>query len=306
MERKILTYGSFLFVVILLLNCTGRETEGDAAVMARVGEEQLTVEDARQQIPEFIYREDTVSALSRYRDEWIRRKVLLHEAERLNLAREEGIRKKLQQAREEVLIEGLKDYVIRDFEDDMEVSDEEARSFYQANKNQFILNEEFVRFRHIEAENLESARAARRELMQGIEWPEVARKYDVDPENKIRTSEQYWPISMALGDLDQLNGYLRRIGNTEISNIERINGNYHFVQQVDTRAEGEQPDLEWLIEQIKDWLELRKKNRHFSSFVQNLYLKAESNNEVEVFNVLSTNNKPNIIPDTLETNSTNE
>lgn len=300
-------YLYLLFLAVFIISCSDTESvEGDQ-VLARVGNERLTLDDARNQIPGFVFNEDSVVALTQYRDEWIQKKVLLQEADRINLAQQRSIQEKMQNAHQEVLVEGLKDYVIKDYEEDLQVSDEEARSYYQANKNQFILNEEFVRFRHVETEDMVSARAAKRELMQGIEWPEVARKYSIDPETKIRQSEQYWPISMALADYNILNHYLSLIGNTEISQIERINGNYHFVQLRDTRAEGEHPELDWLIEQIKDWLLLRKKKRHFSSYVKNLYLKAQSNNEVEIFNILpETDNQNSVINDTLQTNSTNE
>jgi hypothetical protein len=79
------------------------------------------------------------------------------------------------------------------------------------------------------------------------------------------------------------------------------------VQLIDERAKGEHPDLNWLIEQIKDWMLLNKRSRHFKSYVQNLYLKAESNNEVETFNVLPVNpNQQSTVSDTLEITSTDE
>lgn len=275
--------------------------------LARVGNEYLTIDEAKAAIPDFLFQEDSVEALNKYRDDWMQQQVLLQEARRLGLSQKEEVRKKLQRAREEVLREALKDFVIGSKQDEVTVTDEEARTFYQTNKDKFTLDEKFVRFRHLRAQTIKAARAAKQDLLDGVSWPDVAQEYAIDSEAAIEESEQFWPLSMALNDISIMNRYLNIIGQNEISPIQRVNGVYHFVQLIDNRAEGEQPDLEWLIAKIKNWMRLNKQRRNFSSYVKNLYLKAKSNNEVESFNVLP--NQPNqnsTFEDTLESNSTNE
>jgi len=293
--------------LVLILGCNSVSRDNGPERLARVGNEYLTVEQAQNRIPEFMFREDSVSALRSYRDRWIEQRLMLQEAERLQLRQRPEIQQKLREAQLEVLTQALKDVVISNYEENLEVTDDEARNYYQAHKDQFILNERFVRYRHIIAEDLESARAAKRELMQAVPWPEVARTYSINPEAKITESEQFWPISMALADINIMNRYLQIIGQTEISPIQRVNGSYHFVQLMESRAEGEHPELDWLMQQIKDWLTLDKRRRHLSSYVKNLYLKAQSNNEIETFNVLKNNsNVKTNSSDTLETIQTNE
>lgn len=300
---------SFLTAVLMLWlqGCNPVPDEKKEAALARVGNEMLTVKEARAQIPEFMLEEDSVEALRSYRKSWIEKRLMLQEAVRLQLSQRQEIQAKLKEARNEVLTQALKDVVISDFEEDLVITDEEARNYYQAHKDQFILNERFVRFRHMVAPDIESARAAKRELMQAVSWPEVARKHSINPETKIAEAEQFWPISMAAADIDIMNRYLQIIGQTEISPIQRVGGNYHFVQLMESRAKGEHPDLDWLMTQIKDWLTLDKRRRHFSSYVKNLYLKAQSNNEIETYNVLPTNSNPKSSSvDTLEIIETNK
>ncbi len=304
------------FYIWVLLLCIGiggvlscdqvRPSESDST-LARVGNKYLTIQQAKEKIPDFVYRQDSLSALNRYREEWIQSQVLLQEAERLGLSQQTEIQEKIRKAREEVLREALKDYVTASSQDEITITDEEARAYYQANKEQFVLNEEFVQFRHIRTNTLKEARAARRDLRQGVPWPEVARTYAIDPETAIHESNQYWPISMALNDIEIMNRYLNVIGQSERSPIQRVNGVYHFVQLVDSRAEGEHPDLNWLIGQIKEWMVLNRQHRSFSSYVKNLYLKAKSNNEVESYNVLpAKSNQKSTTEDTLESISTDE
>jgi len=303
-------------IILLLLIFTGFGFLGNACkrsasthpqnTLARVGKDYLTLDEAADAIPSFILKQDSVNAIKRYRDKWIQNHIILQEASRLGLSQQDNVRRKLQRAREEVLRQALKDYVIASKEDTT-ISDAEARSYFQAHKEQFALDERFVRFRYVKTKTMKQAREARQALLDGVPWTEVAHKYALDPETAIHESKQYWPISMALSNIDIMHRYLTIIGQSEISPIQRVNGKYQFVQLVDSRAKGEQPDLDWLIEQIKKWMLLNKRRRNFSSYVKNLYLKAKSNNEVQTYNVLNTNSNPkNTEADTLESNSTDE
>lgn len=290
-----------------VVSCQQATQQNAKNALARVGSEYLTIDEAINDIPEAVFSEDSVEALSQYRDNWIRRQLLVQEATRLGLDEKKEIQQKMERARQEILRQALKDYVLGSNESDLQITDEEARTYYQANKEQFVLEEDFLKFRHMRSKTIKEARNARQDLLDGVPWHEVARTYAVNPSTVINESDQYWPISMAAKNIDIMNRYLTVIGQNEISPIQRVNGIYHFVQLIDTRSEGNHPNLEWLIGQIKDWMTLKNRKRNFSSFVKNLYLKAESNNEVESFNVLSTQPNQNAtFDDTLENNSKNE
>lgn len=298
---------TILGIILSLASCQQKTQQNADNALARVGNEYLRVEQAIDDIPKAVLSEDSVEALTQYRDNWIRQQLLVQEAKRLGLEQKSEIQQKIDRAREEILRQALKDYVLASSEKDVQISDEEARTYYQANKEQFVLEEDFVKFRHMRTKTIKEARNARQDLLDGVPWPEVARTYAINPSTVISESDQYWPVSMAAQDIDIMNRYLTVIGQSEISPIQRVNGIYHFVQLMDTRSEGDHPNLEWLIEQIKDWMTLNNRQRNFSSFVKNLYLKAESNNEVETFNVLPTKpNRNTTLDDTLENNSTNE
>ena len=298
---------TILGIILSLASCQQKTQQNSDNALARVGNEYLRVEQAIDDIPKAVLSEDSVEALTQYRDNWIRQQLLVQEAKRLGLEQKSEIQQKIDRAREEILRQTLKDYVLASSEKDVQISDEEARTYYQANKEQFVLEEDFVKFRHMRTKTIKEARNARQDLLDGVPWPEVARTYALNASTVISESDQYWPVSMAAQDIDIMNRYLTVIGQSEISPIQRVNGIYHFVQLMDTRSEGDHPNLEWLIEQIKDWMTLNNRQRNFSSFVKNLYLKAESNNEVETFNVLPTKpNRNTTLDDTLENNSTNE
>lgn len=282
----------FTLIVIcacfLLQSCT-RKSRTNEPSLARVGSAVLTVSEARNAIPDHIFEKDSVLAYQNYRDEWIENQIILQDAYRLQIHRQKNIQDRLQKLREDYLTKAAQEYILSELQSEITVTDEEARSYYQENKDSFVLEERYVRYRHLIASSLSDAQNARQDLLRGIEWTTVAYEYSVNPEVAIRESQRFWPESMAGGDVNILNRYLQLIGITEITVIERVGDEYHFVQLLEERPKGDHPDLEWLIDQIKEWLLLEKRRRAFNTYVKNLYLQAQANNEIETFDVVSKN-----------------
>lgn len=280
---KFLIY--FLTVFLLIAACDQRFEQTDSPVLARTGGETLTMQMALDEIPKSVLEQDTLKAIQSYMDQWIHSKITVQHAEKIGLGRSETVQKKLQRIRNQLLEEALKDYLLDRNMDSVEVTREEAQTYYQTHKDQFTLNEKFVRFRHITTRTRTAADNANRDLMRGIEWREILDNYSTNPDLQFRQSQQFWPISMAGNDIPMINRYLNVIGLSERSPIFFHNNQYHLVQLMEERPAGEHPDLEWLIPQIQEWLKLEKARRITNSYIRNLYLEANANNEISRTNV---------------------
>lgn len=277
-----------LFGVFALISCT-RKSQYSEPALARVGSAFLTISEARDGIPEHIFMQDSIEAYNKYRDDWIEQQIILQDAYRLRVHRQPEILNRLDKLKEDFLAKAAQEYILGELEPELQVSDEEARAYYQENKESFVLEERYVRYRHLIASTLSDAQNARQDLLGGVEWEIVANDYSINPEVALRESNRFWPESIAAGDVNILNRYLQVIGLSEITVIERVGSQYHFVQLMEERAKGDHPDLDWLIDQIKEWLILEKRRRAFNTYVKNLYLQAQANNEIETFNVLQEN-----------------
>lgn len=278
---------TLLLALLLFVNTCANQHPENEIVLAEVGNHALSLNDARNAIPEHILQADSVNAFLKYRDEWVRKQLIIQEAYRLNIPNRAAVRKELQRLQDEFIVQIVQDFIIGEFEMDLSVTDEEARDYYQQNKDKFILDERYVQYRHLIARNRTDADNARNALLRGMNWETVANQYSLYAELKIRESERFWPISTAGGDIAMLNRYLQVIGPSEISPIYRAGNEYHFVQLIGEKPKGEHPDLDWLIAQIKRWLELEKRKRAFNTYVKNLYLQGQANNEIKIYNVLS-------------------
>lgn len=273
-----------LLIVLVMTQACQTKSSSETVILAEVGNMVLTKSEAESFIPKNALQADSSLALKKYTDDWVRKQVILQEADRLNFANRRDVRERLKRVQDEFILQAVQDYIISEFEDDMSVSELEARNYYQQNKEKFTLEEQYVQYRHVVTETMADAQNAKRELMRGTDWETVAKRYSKYADLKIRESQKFWPISISGGDVNMLNRYLRVIGPSEISPIYRSGNEYHFVQLIEERPEGDHPDLDWLIEQIREWLTLEKRKRAFNTYVKNLYLQAQANNEIKIYN----------------------
>ena len=296
----------FCFLCVSFWACSNKSEQKDTTNLARVGNSYLTLEEAKQSIPSAMYKQDSSYALKQYRKQWIRRQLVVEEADKANLKQKKEVQAQLKQAKYEVLREALRRYIIA-AEVDSAISDQEAKQYFEAHKEHFALEEPYVQFRHVATPNIKDARSAKRELRNETAWEIVAANYAQNPNKAIQESKEYHPLSTVMKEVDIMHQYLENLNNGQISAIQRVNGIYHFVQLLDRRSTGEIPKFEWLKDEIKNWIILDKRQRKFSSYLKNLYLKADADNEIETFNVLPTkSNSKHTSEDTLESTSTYE
>lgn len=267
--------------MVLLSSCIQPKKRNEGKVIARVGNARLTMEMVRNQIPETVFKQDSLHSVIRFRKNWISEQLLVQEAVRSGLQKDSTYLSDLQRLKNGLLAQTLRDIVMAK-SDTVTITEKEAENYYEAHEQQFVLNERYVRFRHISTSNLDSCQSAKSAIMHGMPWPEVVQKFALDKDKTLNDSKRYWPISMALRNDPPMNHFLRIIGNTEISPIRFVNGRYQFVQLMEQKPKGAHADLSWVLDQIKGWLKLQKQRKVLSNFERNLYLKAKANHEISI------------------------
>jgi hypothetical protein len=288
MGRLIILPVSLLFSVglIFIYSCEQPKPPVDSVVLARVGNEFLTQEYALNRIAPFLISADSVGALNAFRDEWIRKRLMYLESKRLGLHLEASVTASLKRSEVDILSQELINRLLIVSPDLIAVNTSEIRDYYDRNRNQFVLQERYVRLRHLVSDNLESSRVAKEELLRGTPWEAVVDRYAINQQETLENAQRFFPVSSLFLDNPSMRQYLNVIGITEISPIRGHDGNFHFIQITDDKPKGEHPDIDWVFEQIKSWLELEKKRRFVRSYQQNLMIQAEANNEIEISTIL--------------------
>lgn len=277
-------------IAVFLWSCDGNAPAKNETVIARVGSEYLTLEYARKQIPAFLIEADSISAIVNYRNSWINDRIMYNEAVRLGIHNNDLVNRKLQKSRQDIINNALRDRIIYSSDSTLDVTDQEVQQFYQEHRDQFVLQERFVRLRHFVTETLEESSNAKNDLLRGVPWETVVERYALNKDETLRNAMRFVPVSTALPDAPLMRSYLRVIGISEISAIRREGPHFHFIQIVEDRPPGNHPDLEWIFEQIREWLLVEKRRRAIRVYEQKLFLQAEANNEVELFDVIPSAN----------------
>lgn len=269
-------------LIIATLSACDQMDEADVSpVIAEVGNSSLTFSEALEQIPQNILSRDSLTAVTNFKQQWIKSQLKIQEADRKQIWNTSEFQRRMERQRTQLMENVLTEYILAEHSEELTVTRDEAQNYFQAHKDKFVLDERYVRFRHVTTSTRAEAENARRDIMRGVSWSDVVNAYSFQPELRLRESTQFWPISIATADIPMLNRYLNVIGLSEISPIYQFRGQFHFVQLMEERNAGDHPDFDWLIPQIEEWLRIEKSQRITKAFIRNLYLKAESNNEIK-------------------------
>ena len=147
-DYRIVTLLGMLF---LLVSCDGiLKDDADTAPLARVGENYLYKEDIKPFLRDGISKEDSISFVTNYINNWASKKLLLSKA-KLNLPKEqvEDFDELVANYREDLYTQAYKDALVQQSEDTL-VSKEQMQVFYEQEKMNFRLKERLVRFRFIQ------------------------------------------------------------------------------------------------------------------------------------------------------------
>jgi hypothetical protein len=143
----------YLFMILAcnaLLSCNYVQKPKPEKInpVARVGNHFLYAEDLS-----FLFKDrnkitDSVSLVKSYIDDWIRRKLLLETALKYLPAEKQNVEKQIQDYRESLLIYIYEDELLKQ-KLDTNITETAIDSFYQANKQNFLLNEDLVQIMYV-------------------------------------------------------------------------------------------------------------------------------------------------------------
>ncbi len=269
--------------LLFLWSCEEAEVgEPSGNVIAEVGQAKLTLEEATAKIHPSRLHLDSADAVQEYRSQWVRDQLFADEAKRLGIHESESFREAMEQFERQLLVQMLFDQY-KQREGTPEVSRDQALRYYERHRDQFVLPERHVRFRHMISSSFANSNNARTQLLRGVPWPDLVDRYSVRPEYSHREASRFQPLSTALEDLPEMAQFLGVIGVSEVSPIRLIDGEYHFVQLVENQAEGTVPELDWTLEQIKKWIAVEQQRSRINAYKQNLIRQAEANRQIRLY-----------------------
>jgi peptidyl-prolyl cis-trans isomerase C len=226
-------------------------------VLAKVGGATITVEEFENELrslPEHTQqRMRTGEQKKKHLDKMIDEILLLGEAERRGLARDEEIRQKVERYRKRLITEKLYREVAKE---KSRVGEEEIQEYFQANKDRFVQKER-IRVRQIlillpanagpekEAEAKKKAEDVRSRIEAGGDFAELAKEYSEGPAASRGGDLGYFSRGRMVPGFEEAAFALEMEGDT--SDVLRTKFGYHIIQLT-----GRQPAKELSIDEVRD------------------------------------------------------
>jgi len=148
-------------------------------VVIEIGSEKITIEEINAMIKEIpeLYQPMAEEHKDMFAESVINQKLLYNEASKLNLDKNAAVQKQIEEARKEIII---KEFLRREIEDKVVVSDEDAKKYYEANKDKFKESEK-IKVSHILVETEADANDILAKLNGGADFAALAKEKSTCP-----------------------------------------------------------------------------------------------------------------------------
>lgn len=164
--------------LVFLISCSGFFRKKTERTLARVFDEYLYEDDLKGVVPAGTPPKDSITLVKNYIDNWVRQQLVLHQAES-NLTDEQmDFSQQLKAYNNSLVIYAYENELIRQKMDTV-VTDDDIESYYDQNRNNFLLKENIVQIRYVKLPKDSKM------IKQFRKWIDAE-----DPEQKILLSSQ--------------------------------------------------------------------------------------------------------------------
>ncbi len=141
----------------------------NSPVLARVGDSQLTLDDARQHVD--TSRSDVADQLRRFVGAWINAELVFQEARRKGIEKSDIVQQRSNEALRQITINEFLDQVL--FREAGTVSDDSLRRYYTNHAPEFVVREDMIQANIAFFGSREKASAFSASVSQGMPWAAV-------------------------------------------------------------------------------------------------------------------------------------
>ena len=253
----------FVFILLFLVSCNFKKS-GRSPVVARVGKSTLTLEELKQDIPMNASLELSAVQIQRYVQRWVESELVYQQALKEGFGKRREVKEHIKSL--------AKDYIVSTFVDQytnqkLKVTDNEIKSYYDKNSDEFNRPQDQYNIRLILVESYRKGRAVRNELMGGTDFAELARKHSID-ESKDDGGELGWITLDRLPS--DLAARIPRLTLDSPSSPIRTSVGYYIVEPLGVRKKGQLQTLDEVRDVIMMRLQIIKKEQNYRRLVNRL------------------------------------
>lgn len=254
--------------------------------LARAGGKTLQLRDVVSVVPKGVMGDDSVAFMDRYVDRWVRKQLMLEEAEVLFSSSEEDIDKMVEEYRQALLIRKLEQFHV-DRSVDTVFSDTEIEAYYNEHKADFRLDNTLVKGFIVQFD--EGYRQARKlkELMGGRSEEKQRDFRDICAKNDFTVTD----FRTTWVDFSEFLSYLPTLRMQNYDSMltpgtvqeMRDSRSYYYFRIDDVRREGETIPLERLRGTIRRILFNQRQGEVIRNHEEELFSRATENGDIKIY-----------------------
>jgi peptidyl-prolyl cis-trans isomerase C len=253
---------SVLTLVLLVAACFSGCSRSDSRVLARIGDEKLTVEDFKRYIPLtqsfFQSAQDEFDKKRMLLDTIVVTRLLVQAAYEKNIDKLPSIADAVQANRDQFLLEALYQTEVTD---KIAYTDAEVRDYYDKLGN-------LVRASHILVNNADTAKALFERLKAGEDFGQLAYEYSLDPAAKHNRGDLGY---FSYGSADQeIESAIFALGKGEVSPPFKGRSGWHLVKVVDQKPNEKRQDFQSLRVQLEQQVLSRKQYEVMMAYLEKI------------------------------------
>jgi len=278
-------FTGMLFLLVLIVAGCQEQNDKDKKPIARIHDKYLYLSELKNVIPENKSEEDSALIAKNYIDKWIKKQLLLKNAER-NLPKEQkDITKQIEEYRASLLIYRYQQELI-DQKLDTVISNEEIKNYYNDYASNFVLDKNLAKILYIKlplnSPNIENVR----------------RWYRSNDEEDLEELEDYcYQYADKFDDFDNqwidFDSFLKNLP-LEMSQPQRFfrNNRYieeregnalHFIRINDYTLRGNQAPMDYVRDKIENIIINKRKHQLLKSLENDIYNQALNRNEFVIY-----------------------
>ena len=274
-----------LFILILLTSCSGFVKKKTERTLARVYNEYLFESDLIGVVTPGLPPKDSIMIVKSYVDNWVRQRLILHQAEKNLQNAQLDFSKQLENYKNSLIIFEYENQLIRQKLDTV-VTDEEISNYYNTNPNTFLVRDIIVRVQYTKLP-LKSKFIPKARLLLLSDKPEDRNKladlceqqsfgYFIDDQRWIYFTDLMNEIPSKPADRED---FLKKNHQVEVSDETFT----YLVRFRDYRLRDSNSPLELEKQKIHDIILNKRKMELLGKMHEYIYQNAMKQNDFEVF-----------------------
>ncbi len=272
-------------ILLLLAGCDYFEKSSNEVVVAECYGKYLYESDLRSVVPEGASIMDSIQRVSTFIDSWIKRQVLIHQAEN-NLDKDKlDLKKQLEEYRNSLIIYEFESQLINQKLDTI-VREDEITEYYEQNKEDFQLRNTMVRVAYVILDEDSKQKATFKKLLSD---PDTLLLQTIDIQANYYAAKSYVDVDHWIR-LDELTNIIP----IEIFNAESflkknkfvcfdMNEYTYMVRFVEYLLEESTSPMEMVRNNIKSVILAQRKQAMIEKMKTSLYEKAKRDRAFEVY-----------------------